>query len=422
MRSLRILFLTPTFPPPFYGGQEAHALGLAKALQTRGVEVSVLTKRPSPAHVLRETLDGVPVDRLRPTGELKALGWRGVVPAVLFLLNAIYRLMSGSARYDLVLVSGINVLPLAAAAACLVTRKPYVIRVESPLEIREPIGRESAAKMGLSANAWMLRLARACQRAGTRRVARVVAISTEIRDALQHAGIPPDRIIAIPNGIDTDRFAPLSAQRRNDLRRRLGIGSQEQLVVYTGRLAHSKGVMMLMNVWQAISADYPQARLALVGTGEGSVDSCEAELRAMLTQGLCPTVMLTGAVDNVHEWLQAADVFAFPSESEGFGLSILEAMSVGVPMVCTRVGVAAELPPSPPCALLVAPADAAGFGEALRRLLESAELRETLSGRARNLVQGRFSMDAIAEQYVRLGAQLAKINADSTSAPLARGG
>jgi glycosyltransferase involved in cell wall biosynthesis len=174
--------------------------------------------------------------------------------------------------------------------------------------------------------------------------------------------------------------------------------------------------MMLADIWAKVSTRHPNARLALVGTGEGSVDSCEAELRARLDGTHLRAVLLPGAVGNVHEWLQAADVFAFPSDSEGFGLSILEAMAVGVPMVCTRVGVAAELPSSPMSALLVAPRDQQAFGEALGRLLEDANLRQTLAGRARELVRGRFSMEAVAQRYAELAAQLVASRHDPVSA------
>ena len=421
MRPVRILLLTPTFPPPFYGGQEAHALELAKALLAQGLGVRVLTKRPTSSHALREVLAQVPVRRLRPTGELKAQGWSGVLPAALFLLNTTARLIVGAGQYDVVLVSGFNLLPLAAAAAGLITRRPCVVRIESPLEIREPIGRESRAKMGASEGTWIMRLARRCQQIGTQRVARFVAISAEIRDALLAAGIAADRIVSVPNGIDTGRFAPLEGEQRAALRARLGLDGDTQLVVYTGRIAHSKGVMMLARSWMTLSAAHPRARLVLVGTGEGSVDSCESELRELMDGGRLRAVTLTGAVDNVHEWLQAADVFAFPSESEGFGLSILEAMSVGLPMICTRVGVAGELPQSPVCALLVEPGDHAGFHDGLRRLLEDAPLRTALAGTTRELVRGRFSMQAVAEHYAQLCAELVHGRSGPASTSLGRG-
>ena len=80
-------------------------------------------------------------------------------------------------------------------------------------------------------------------------------------------------------------------------------------------------------------------------------------------------VTLTGSVANVNEYLQASDVFVFPSDYEGFSLSILEAMSVGLPLVSTRVGIAAELEPRGEFALLVPPKDKPAFRDALRRLV-----------------------------------------------------
>jgi glycosyltransferase involved in cell wall biosynthesis len=221
-------------------------------------------------------------------------------------------------------------------------------------------------------------------------------------------GIDPRRIVSIPNGINTARFIPVDEQHRRDLRARLRLPVNARILTYTGRLAVSKGVMMLVEIWRTLAPIYPDAQLVLVGTGTGSVDGCEAELAQFIdSKALLNCVTRPGDVANVDEWLQASDIFVFPSDAEGFGLSILEAMATGLPMVTTRVGIAIEFDDSAPLAMVVPPKDPARFAAALCRLLDDAELCRSLGQRAQRAVKAEYAMESVARRYLDLFAELA---------------
>jgi glycosyltransferase involved in cell wall biosynthesis len=401
---LRICVLTPAFPPEI-GGQEIHLHELSESLLSLGASAFVLTRRLEMSYPAADVVGSVAVRRLTPSGESKGRGWQAIGPLGVFLIKVIYQLVKNRRQYDVVLVSGFNVLPLAAAIASRITGKPCLVRPESPMELRDPVGVESRKKMGLSEKSAAIRLIGIGRAWTTRRMDRFVAISSEIRRGLLSAGVEAARIVDIPNGIDVKKFAPVDAARRAQLRQALGLPADGLLVAYTGRLAFSKGVMMLAEIWRRLAGEFPQAHLVLVGTGFGSIDSCEDEVRrAAAEPALHGRITLAGNVGNAQEYLQCADVFAFPSDYEGFGLSLLEAMAVGLPMVSTRVGVvadlAAELAAEPPPALLVAPHDAAAFETHLRELLADPGLRRTLGQRARLAVGARFSMRAVAQAHL----------------------
>jgi glycosyltransferase involved in cell wall biosynthesis len=403
---IRVCLLTPAFPPEI-GGQEAHALELAESLLAQGAMVQVLTRRALAECPRRESLRGVPVARLAPGGQLKGRGWRSIGPMLIFLLNTLNFLLRRARTYDIVLVSGFNVLPVITVFACAITGKRCVVRPESPLEMFEVIGRESLARMGLSQQSVLYRWVERCRRVIARRVDCYIAISAEISRALVQAGIDPRRIVSIPNGINTGRFVPVDEQHRRDLRARLRLPVNARILTYTGRLAVSKGVMMLAEIWRALAPMYPDARLVLVGTGAGSVDGCEAELAQFIdSESLLNCVTRPGDVANVDEWLQASDIFVFPSDAEGFGLSILEAMATGLPMVTTRVGIATEFDDSVPLAMVVPPRDPARFAAALRRLLDDAELCRSLGQRAKRAVKAEYAMESVARRYLDLFAEL----------------
>jgi glycosyltransferase involved in cell wall biosynthesis len=405
---MRVYVLTPSFPPTL-GGQEKHLLELAGGLVEAGASSRVLTRRASREMPAAEMLRGVAVRRFTPTGAIKGVGIAAAPRLAALLAKMICCLLWERRHYDVVLVSGFNFMPFAPVLAGVFTRKPCVVRPESPLEVSGAVGPEARQKMGLKADALPLRLMNGLRAAAARRVDRYVAISAEIRSGLVGAGIAQNRIVSIPNGIDVSQFAPADPAAKSRLRVKLGLPKLGLLVVYTGRLASSKGVMMLMSVWQRLAAAHSQAHLLLVGSGDGCFDDCEPHVRAFIAANeLAGRVTLTGTVANVQEYLQASDVFAFPSDYEGFSLSILEAMTTALPMVCTRVGVAADLEARHPVpiGLMVAPKDDAAFGEALGRLLDDEPLRRSLGESAAQAVRCEYSLEAEVRRYLDLFSAL----------------
>jgi glycosyltransferase involved in cell wall biosynthesis len=398
--------LTPSFPPTD-GGQEKHLLELSESLIAAGATVRVLTRRVDRSFAAAELLGSVPIVRFTPFGEIKGVGFRALPRLGSLLCKMLWRLLRDSNDYDIVLVSGFNFMPLCAILAGTLTRKPCIVRPESPLEVTEPLGAESRAKMGLSENSMAVRALRALRFHAARRVDRYVAISSEIRAGLERVGVDAARIVAIPNGIAVARFAPVTALRKAQLRVALSLAADALILIYTGRLAASKGVMMLIDVWRELAGEYPAAHLVIVGTGRGSFDNCEPALREFISgHALSTRVTLTGSVPNVHEYLQASDLFVFPSDYEGFSLSLLEAMTAGLPLVTTRVGIAAELENQGRFGLLVPPKDRTAFRDAIRRLLPDSALRADMGANARAAVSTRYSSSAEAGQYVELFSEL----------------
>lgn len=398
--------MTPSFPPTL-GGQENHLLELCEHLSAAGAAPVVITRRVTHDFPANELLGTVPVVRLTPMGAIKGVGFRAVPRLGILLLKIAWRLLRERSRYDVVLVSGFNFMPLAPVLAGLLTGKPCVVRPESPLEVAEPVGIDSRARMGLSKGSLPIRLWGWLRRRAAQRVNWYVAISAEIRACLERVGIDARRIVGIPNGISVERFERVSAGRKLELRSKLGLQSDCLLMIYTGRLAVTKGVMMLIDVWRELAPAHEHAHLLIVGSGEGSFDDCEPDLRAYITtHSMASKVTLTGRVPNVNEYLQASDLFVFPSDYEGFSLSILEAMTAGLPLVSTRVGIAAELESTGGFGLLVAPRDRMAFRDALRRLLEDEVLRNQMGANAHRAVHERYSLTAEAHRYLDVFGEL----------------
>ena len=228
----------------------------------------------------------------------------------------------------------------------------------------------------------------------------IVAPSRAILEALTHA--PPARMICIPNGVDTRRFAPVNPALRMRLREDLGCGPGELVVGCVAGLHPVKRHVDLVDAFARVHSQLPQARLLLVGEGR-TRDVIETRIAAL---GLHGAVRLIGERRDISRVLPAFDVFALVSESEGMSNAILEAQSCGLPVVATRVGGNPELVDAD-CGVLVKPHDPPALAQALLELLPDTARRIRLGAAARARVRARHSLQAMANAYLELYRELA---------------
>lgn len=313
---------------PRVGGGETHARLLARELRSLGTPVRVLTRRYDPALPRHESVDGVPVERVGPSG-FPRFGKYLMLPGTLLALIRARR------EFDVIYVCGLRVLGLAGVAARLLLRKRVILRAEACGEWSGAFVNAGRADKPIPALVrWAIRLRnRFFLKADC-----FLAISRAVREEFLAGGIPGPAIALIPNGIDFSPFDPPSPEERLALRRQFGF---EGLFVfaYSGKLNRGKGLEMLLRVFARVAAENSRAHLALIGGGGTQFLSCEAELKAFVRErGLSGRVTFTGYTDRVNEYLKAADAFVFPSESESLGLALIEAMACGLPSLASATG------------------------------------------------------------------------------------
>ncbi len=405
---LRVCYVTESFYPPDIGGLQRHAFELARRLVAGGAELFVVTRRVEAAAPTRERVGNLSVRRLAPPGQWKGRGWRAFPPLAGFLGRVFGLLLAESDRYDVVLVGGLKLLPVPAGLACAVRGKRWVIRVETPTELAEDLTPESLRRMRLGPARAAVRLFAEWRNALVRRADRVVAPSSEIRSALLRIGVEPGRIRFIPYGIEVERYHPVAAAEKARLRRALALPAEGLLVTFTGRLARSKGLLTLVRAWDELVRARPGLHLVIVGSAGGTFDACEEELRTYVRErGLQDGVTLTGEVENVHEYLQASDLFVFPSEYESFGLAIVEALACGLPAVLTRVGVAAEHVVDGESGVLVDPGDADGLRQGLAWLLDHPQRWAAMGEAARRGIAAKYGLAVVTRMHLDVLAEVA---------------
>lgn len=169
----------------------------------------------------------------------------------------------------------------------------------------------------------------------------------------------------------------------------------QNLVLFLGRLEARKGVFDLLEALCALRATVPDVRLVCAGEGDRG-----AVVRYAERLGIADAVKFTGWVGSSGKraLLENAAVLALPSYDEGLPMSVLEAMSAGVPAVVSPVGALPEAVVDGVSGLLVAPGDTAGLKRALGKLLLDRKLAERMGAAARESVRLRFAPQRVIPQ------------------------
>lgn len=401
----RIYWLTEEFPPET-GGTGMVAARISRALASH-VPVCVVTRQLRPALPAHDHFGEARVRRIRPAGVLKGVGWRALPALGFYLARLTFLLASEARRYDIIVVSSMKIMPLIAVPICGLLRKRCIVRLESPFELAQPIAAESLSSMGGLLSRPLSRLLGAMQRHVLARADCVIAISQDIEARLREVSCPPERILRLPNPIDLERFRPIEENERRAMRERLGLPPERTLVLYVGRLSRSKGVLLLIEAWSEIIDRHPNLYLVFAGSGKGSWDDCEEELKRQVRMcELDASVRFVGQTDHVERYLQAADLYVLPSEYEGFSLSIGEALACALPPVVTSVGAAPELIRDGVNGFLFPPKDRHALIQAISAALEQRARWPKVRSRARETAE-RFGLQQVVSQYQALFGTLA---------------
>lgn len=211
------------------------------------------------------------------------------------------------------------------------------------------------------------------QRRAARHASAAIAVSRGIQGRLLGAGVPPIRLVCLPNA-----WAPRPTYTREEARRRLGIGAEARAIGWVGRLSEEKGP----DIFLEMLAQVPGGNVHAVVIGDGPARPALSEL--VLRLGLERRVTWVGMVPEAFRLLPAFDVWVLSSRTEGTPITLLEAMAARVPIVATAVGGVPEVvsaaeawlvPSGSAAALAGAVVEALAEPERAARLVEAARTR-----------------------------------------------
>jgi len=351
---------------PVLGGAQRQVDLLGPLLGERGVDLTVITRRP-PGTARREQRAGLKVRRM-PGPD------RGPLGSVSY--TAAGALSLARLRPDVVHVHDL----LSPATIALLSRPlapaPVVAKVLSTGPggdvdrlLTKPLGARRLRAMASSFSAF-------------------VCLSDDVAQELRAHGVREGRLRQIPNGVDVECFRPAEPRERQRERARLGLRAKGPVALYTGRFAPVK------QLDQLIGAVSEVRELSLLMVGEGSE---EARLRGLVADlGLEDRVSMLPSVPDPAPLYRAADFYASASTTEGMSNSVLEAMASGLPVVAMSASGMGELV-SQATGTLVPNGDVPALAAALRALALEPERRRTLGSAARDFVADRYSLGFVAD-------------------------
>lgn len=212
-------------------------------------------------------------------------------------------------------------------------------------------------------------------------------------------GAPAAKLNVIPYGLAHTRLTPDAMNSaRAAVRAELGIGSEALLIGIASRLTEQKGIAYALEALRPLLTEYADLHMLIAGEGDLKV-ALQARTRAL---GMDTRVHFLGWRTDVPHLLGALDVFLMPSLWEGFGLTLLEAMSARVPIVATHVSAIPEIVVHGETGYLVAAQDPEAIAYALRLLLSDRELRQHMGMNGEDRVETRFSVDTMADKTAAL--------------------
>jgi glycosyltransferase involved in cell wall biosynthesis len=381
---VRVLHVSPYFAPALqYGGPPASVLGLCKGLQRAGIDVEVVTTTANgrtplpPSAAGGGEYDGVPVQYVAAAFPRRFFGARLRRP-----------LTAALARADVCHIHGLwNVPEWWASRLARAGGVPYVV---SPRGMLQP----QAMRRGRWRKAMAYSL---LERRNLEGAALLHATSEQEAAASRdlQRGVP---VAMVPNGVDL----AAAQQAACGYRTRLGIPPGAFVVLFLGRMHRIKRLDLLGGAFAEVRATHPSVHLVLAGPDEhGLVPDL---LRRLSVHA--GAVHALDVVGGAEKWalLKDADVMVQCSDSESFGLAVVESLAAGVPVIATRTTPWGEIE-ARECGFWVeqtAPAIAA----AIRTLVDDPARRARMGERAAAFAHEQYGWDAIAQAMARLYSEL----------------
>lgn len=196
-------------------------------------------------------------------------------------------------------------------------------------------------------------------------------------------------------GVDNDRFTPDAATRTRE-RAELGIADNKTVYTFMGRLNKDKGVFELLDAFNRLVAERPDAYLLLFGRDE---ENCMARLNEYPNIRPGENFHYYGNTSRPHQSLQAGDIFVLPSYREGFGMSVIEASCLGLPVICSDAYGMSDTMVEGQTGLRCKIGDSETLYQAMKTLHDNPEMRNQMGQQGRRRTLDLFAADKIVSAW-----------------------
>ncbi|HEX2188298.1 MAG TPA: glycosyltransferase family 4 protein [Longimicrobiaceae bacterium] len=367
--------------PPDPSGAGKQALTLAHLLRRRGFEVVLLGDLP-PGLPAPDRIEDVPVRWIEALPDRG--GYRNLLAYWARLWAQLVRLRT---RFDVLHVHSAAFQQAAAVPMARLLGKPALVRSSIAGEFGA-LGSSRSGRLQLR----MLGL-----------VSQFVVLSRRIAEEYLQAGLPPERLHLVQNGVDDSRYHPVSPTEKQALRRELGLPAEGHLLIYHGVFIERKSLHWLVDT---VGPSLERYGLTLVLVGgparEEPKTGYAGRLMEQIAQHPCrDRIVVRGFAPDVHRYLQAADLYVLPSTSEGMSNALLEAMAAGLVPIVSRTSGSEDVVQDGVSGFLFEPRDAEALLERLDRCCGpgGATVLADCSAAALQRIRAEFSIQATGRRY-----------------------
>jgi len=377
---VKVVQVIPEFPPPLIGGGGYHVYNLTKELVRRGVDVTVFTLNVGNTFLLKKTEVETHFGKAKvfrvPASYIPKTTYP-IAPKLIPLLL--------KENPDIIHAHGYQVFTTDAALTVSKIKKiPLVLTLHGfPRGFDKLTHRAHFNLIGKETLKW---------------AKKIISVSRMVAHEFRVIGVPKEKIVIIPNGVDLEEYKQLPI---GDLfRKRLDIKENEKVVLTIGRLEKIKGFQYLIKALPSIIKEVGSTKLVIAGPDF----NYGAKLKKLAEEtNVQDNVIFYGSINGKEKFeaFSAANIVAVPSLYEGFGMLLLEAMAAGKPLVATNTGAAPEIIQNGKNGILANLGDVEDLAGKIIKLLSDDQLMYLISQESRKTVEA-FDWEKVSEHVHKL--------------------
>ncbi len=391
LKNKKVLFITPLFPPHIFSGASLQAVTLAKGLKRKGWEVRfvALVERGDYKSCCQYMYDGFLVYGL-PIKNIENFleGGVGIKQLTSVLTRLFWILLKHHKKYKVIHCHTLS-FPFTGIS---ILGKLLGKRTLGKVTMSNDLDSSNVGKITGIVNRYFY-LSFDC----------LVAISHEIEQKLLQQGVGEEKILRIPNTVDSSVFFPVTVSEKENLRRKLGL-PRGIIALFSGGIIRRKGVDTLIDVWIRsfqYSQNYTLVLAGPLSPQHGIEDSYFKSIYQKIEKNnMKDRIIFTNKIENIEEYMQAADFFVFPSLLEGMPNVILETMACGTPAISFAVSGVRDIIDHRENGIIIPAGRTDLFQKAMNEISLNSDLRKIFSEKSVKKIREHFEINVIVERYI----------------------
>jgi glycosyltransferase involved in cell wall biosynthesis len=378
---MTILMISYRFPPTHSGaGKQAQQLAEALAAQRRRVTVVTAShenRKPTTSHVNGVDIVHIPVpnsaSRLRP---------------LVFSLGVLIYILYHRRNITIVHTHGLFWYHFGPLKLAKWFGKRIVIKLTS-------LGRDDLVT--IRNRFWGDALYSVARHSDA-----VVALNKPLLATSIAAGMPADKCVLIPNGVNNERFFPVADGRKQELRHIHGFPAQRAIVLTVGAIVEEKGMDTLIEAWHVVLQSVPAAMLLMIGPIDKDVDFVDAMRQRIMAYEMAESVAMLGQLDSIEDYFHLSDLFVLPSRLEGLPNVFLEAMACKLPVIGSDILPITELIENEVSGIIIHQDDSDALAQAIIDLLNNPAHALVLAENGLHMIEEQFELGIVVKRYEQL--------------------